>query len=169
MSLVGRDKNGRFIKGHKRPSEWNTEKQKSAAIKNLGDWIGRIPPMTDKQHTPETKKIMSLSAIGKHCGKDNGKYIEDRTKLVKKQMRNDYAYKDWAMNVKKRDGWKCKINNLNCSGKVIAHHILPWIDYPEERYNINNGITLCQTHHPRRRVEEKRLAPFFMELMSVSN
>ena len=32
----------------------------------------------------------------------------------------------------------------------------------------NNGITLCFAHHPRKRAEEKRLSPYFMELVSVS-
>ena len=30
---------------------------------------------------------------------------------------------------------------------IRAHHILPW-RIVELRYNINNGITLCQFHHP---------------------
>jgi hypothetical protein len=35
------------------------------------------------------------------------------------------------------------------------------------RYNINNGITLCQFHHPRKRVEEQRLIPFFQNMVEV--
>ncbi len=51
----------------------------------------------------------------------------------------------------------------------IVHHILGFTAYPELRYEINNGITLCQAHHPLKRAEEKRLAPVFQELVSVSN
>ena len=47
--------------------------------------------------------------------------------------------------------------------------VLSWLKYLELRYNINNGITLCQAHHPKKRAEEKRLIPFFQELVSVSN
>jgi hypothetical protein len=71
--------------------------------------------------------------------------------------------------VYERDSWKCKINNKNCCGRIEVHHILSWFDYPELRYNINNGITLCHAHHPERRAEEKRLIPKFKELVSVSN
>ena len=67
-----------------------------------------------------------------------------------------------------RDGWKCKIQNQDCKGQLQAHHILPWRDYIELRHVVNNGIALCQAHHPRKRAEEKRLSPYFMELVSVS-
>jgi len=63
--------------------------------------------------------------------------------------------------VKGRDGWKCKIANADCDGKIEAHHILSWRDYPELRYQPNNGITLCHAHHPRKRVDEAKLLPYF--------
>lgn len=90
-----------------------------------------------------------------------GNYKKDNT-------RNDSAYQNWKKNVHKRDNYKCVINNSDCCGNIIVHHILPWRDYPELRYEINNGITLCLAHHPRKRAEEKRLAPTFQELVSVS-
>lgn len=102
-------------------------------------------------------------------GVNHWSYKKDRTVLVKKQERNDPAYKEWRKEVWLRDNFKCKIENPDCQGKIEAHHILPWRDYPELRYKTNNGITLCHAHHPRKRAEEKRLEPLFMELVSVSN
>lgn len=132
------------------------------------------------KHSDETKIKMSLSAPkGKNhplyklnkgrFGKLSPRWIEDRTLLAKRQERNDTSYREWRLNVWKRDNFKCKINNCDCSGKIIAHHILGWSLYPELRYEINNGITLCQAHHPRKRAEEKRLIFTFKELVSVSN
>ena len=86
--------------------------------------------------------------------------------MVGDRIFNDPLQKQWSREVKNRDNWECQINDKYCSGKVIAHHILTWKDCPELRYTINNGITLCHTHHPRKRVEEKRLVPFFTELIS---
>ncbi|MDD5006542.1 MAG: HNH endonuclease signature motif containing protein, partial [Candidatus Omnitrophica bacterium] len=76
-------------------------------------------------------------------GKNNGNWIEDRTKLAQKQERNDSRYQDWRKQILKRDNYQCKICGLKMTKehKLVVHHILPWIDYPEERYNINNGIT----------------------------
>lgn len=74
---------------------------------------------------------------------------------------------EWTKNVKNRDNWSCRIADNNCGGRLEAHHILRWVDYPELRYEVNNGITLCHAHHPRKRAEEKRLVPTFMELVTV--
>lgn len=105
-------------------------------------------------------------------GENHPKWIKDRTQLKRFNNvnldRRSSAYHYWRLEVYKRDNYKCKINNCDCSGRIIAHHILSWTRFPELRYEINNGITLCQAHHPRIRVEEKRLIPFFMGLMSVS-
>jgi hypothetical protein len=77
-------------------------------------------------------------------------------------------YKIWRQGVFARDNWKCRMDNKDCSGIIQAHHILGWTEYPELRYGTKNGITLCQAHHPLKRAEEKRLIPFFEELVSVS-
>ncbi len=127
--------------------------------------------MKGKKVSSATKEKMRLSAIGKKHpwaslkGELNPNWIKDRTKLAKRQERNDMAYKDWRRLVKNRDGWKCKISNSDCSGSVVAHHILGWAAYPELRYEVNNGITLCHFHHPRKRVDETNLSPYFQELV----
>ena len=54
-------------------------------------------------------------------------------------------YKEWRTNVYTRDGYKC----IYCSSKekINAHHIFSWKYYPEKRYDLNNGITLCEKCH----------------------
>ena len=49
-----------------------------------------------------------------------------------------------------------------------SNHILGYEKFPELRYEINNGITLCRFHHPRKRDEEMKLSPYFQSLV-VSN
>src|SRR3990167_11544804 len=98
-------------------------------------------------------------------GENHTRWIKDRTLLTKKQERNDSAYKEWRKNVWIRDNFKCKILNQDCRGRLQAHHILGWSSHPELRYQINNGITLCQAHHPRKRAEAKQLNPYFQDLI----
>jgi len=74
-------------------------------------------------------------------------------------------HKNWSKEVKKRDGWKCKIADKNCAVRKEAHHIRSYKEYPEERYDIKNGITLCHFHHPKKRSEEKHLEKFFKKLI----
>ena len=78
-------------------------------------------------------------------------------------------YMGWMFSVKNRDRWKCRIENAGCHGKLEAHHILNWVDYPELRYEVNNGITLCHAHHPRKWAEEEKLIPFFNALVLKSS
>jgi len=120
-------------------------------------WIKR----KGSHHSEETKKKMSEA----HKGEKSYMWIQDRTQLVKRQERNDSAYYAWRLEVWKRDGFKCRINNQDCSGKIIAHHILGWSEFPELRYQVNNGITLCQAHHPLKRAKEKQMIPIFQEFV----
>jgi hypothetical protein len=148
-----------------------------------------------KKHTQVTKLKISVSHKGKipwnkgqkgymsgekhhwfgldRKGEKNPAYLKDRSLLKKtchsEKDRRSSAYVTWRKEVWCRDNYKCKISNEDCNGKLEAHHILGYTEYPELRYNINNGITLCHAHHPRKRAEEKRLVPVFMELVSVLN
>ena len=117
------------------------------------------------KHTEEWKKERSLAM----SGSSHPLWIEDRTRLKRHRHKMyDSAYRYWMRSVKNRDDWKCKISNKDCHGILEAHHILNWIDYPELRYQVNNGITLCHAHHPRGRAKEKQMIPTFLELLVSS-
>src|SRR3990167_10642088 len=120
-----------------------------------------------KKLSEEHKKKISKSRKGKNVGIQNHKWVVDRTLLTKKQERNDSAYKEWRKNVWIRDNFKCKIKNFDCGGRIESHHILSWIKFPELRYEVNNGITLCHFHHPFKEEDEKKLFPFFQEIVRV--
>ena len=122
-----------------------------------------------RKHSIETRKKMSNS---KPKGEKSPFWIKDRTQLKRysdvARDRRSYAYNFWKSQVLKRDKSKCRIANSSCAGRLEIHHILSYTHHPELRYQINNGITLCHAHHPRKRAEEKRLEPLFMGLVSVS-
>jgi len=51
----------------------------------------------------------------------------------------------WSDKVKQRDEHKCVIcGRTDC---LQAHHIKPAFLYPECRYDVDNGITLCKSCH----------------------
>lgn len=134
------------------------EAKKNIALHNARYWKG-------KELSEETRIKIGLGGIGKHVGEKNGKWIKDRTLLKRKELRNDSAYQDFVKQVKRRDSNSCKLKDEQCDGYCIVHHIVPWRDAPELRYEIKNGITLCQAHHPRKRAEEKRLIPALQVLV----
>ena len=52
----------------------------------------------------------------------------------------------WSKEIYERDDYTCK--KCNKRGiKLNAHHINSWDKYPDERFNIDNGITLCVDCH----------------------
>lgn len=103
-------------------------------------------------------------------GERNPRWVTDRNQIDLNKRRNwSKECINWRESVYRRDNYRCKIGSPDCITTIQAHHILGWKLYPELRFEINNGITLCLVHHPRKRTEEKRLAPVFQELVSVSN
>ena len=59
---------------------------------------------------------------------------------------NTTEYKTWRLEVFKRDNFTCQ--DCHIHGVYFhAHHIKPWIDYPEFRYVVSNGVTLCKQCH----------------------
>ena len=123
--------------------------------------------MKGRQHSEESKRKMSESLKGLMVGEKHPLWkggIDFRKPNEHKHLCS--RYRAWMFAVKIRDGFKCKISNIDCNGRIEAHHILGWRDYPELRYQVNNGITLCHAHHPRKRAEEKRLQAEFQTLVA---
>ena len=149
--------------GYKHTDE--TKKKISEIRKKMG-----TPWSKGRKLSPEHREKVLLGLFKNPHRYEKGykpwNYIIDRT-LVKISDRsiNDGRYKEWRKIVKNRDGWKCKISNGDCSDRLEAHHILPWVTYPELRYETNNGITLCHAHHPKKREDEIKLAPFLKSLV----
>ena len=132
---------------------------------------GRVPFYKGKNLPDDVKKKISNSRKGKTAKEKHPMWIKDRSKLKKytgSEERRSPMYKCWAKDVRDRDKYKCRLLNNKCSGRLEVHHIFGFTEYPELRYIINNGITLCHAHHPRGKAEEKRMIPIFQELLSVS-
>lgn len=57
----------------------------------------------------------------------------------------------WRRAVLSRDGHACQ--QCGATEALRAHHVKPWADYPDLRYELANGLTLCDLchralHHP---------------------
>jgi len=61
-------------------------------------------------------------------------------------IRGSVMYNDWRKKVYKRDNWTCNVC-LEKQKNPVAHHIKSFKDYVEERFDVDNGITLCRACH----------------------
>lgn len=100
-----------------------------------------------------------------HLGSRNARWIKDRTKLKRGRGKTNSATIEWRKEVYERDRWICQLKNEECKGRIEAHHIFNWVDFPTLRYVISNGITLCHFHHPLKWSEEERMIPIFQDII----
>lgn len=72
---------------------------------------------------------------------------------INKLLRNSREAKEWRLSVFKRDDWKCqKCGSRSCKNNYVrieAHHIKPFATFPEIRFEITNGMTLCKSCHDK--------------------
>ena len=70
--------------------------------------------------------------------------------------RNERAtlkYIQWRKSIYSRDFYTCQCCGYKYQAgsgiyiKLNAHHIYNWKDYPDKRYDIDNGITFCEKCH----------------------
>lgn len=80
---------------------------------------------------------------GKHAANwknNNSKYYIDR---------KSKEYADWREKIFKRDNYTCQCCGNNSGGNLTAHHILNFSSFEDLRFDVDNGITLCnECHNP---------------------
>lgn len=117
-----------------------------------------IPRRTHKENIMPTAKgsklleahrqAISKSSIGKAptiSGKIHWNYQGGITP-INKVLRNSKEYKAWRTAVFTRDNYTCQLcSKTKCY--VEADHIKPFSQYPELRFDIDNGRTLCKDCH----------------------
>jgi len=82
-------------------------------------------------------------------GKKNGNYKHGKSKLWRKSIKH-FEYIQWRRKIFERDNYKCQHCGFHGSqGYITAHHIKSWFAYPDLRYNLDNGLTLCEPCHSK--------------------
>ena len=81
-----------------------------------------------------------------------GKTFKDcwytKSRFHDRDIRNSKEYQEWRTAVFERDNYTCQKCNKK-GGGLNAHHIKPFAKYPDLRFEIDNGITLCEECHKK--------------------
>jgi len=87
-------------------------------------------------------KLPLIKRGKKHYRWKGGIDIENR------KIRRSLEYTIWRNEIYKRDKWVCRLCKKKCNEKeIIAHHLKLFSEFPELRFSIDNGITLCRNCH----------------------
>lgn len=70
--------------------------------------------------------------------------------------RRSIEYREWRESVFARDNYTCQICGQH-GGKLNAHHKKQWSKFPEYRFDVDNGITLCSICHKAVHKAEARM------------
>jgi len=161
-----RKKISRAHKGRKLSEEWKhklslahkgtkhtEETKRKIGLASRGNKanLGRIPTLKarknmgiaqkGRKHSLQTRKKIGESHSGERCT-----WWKGGVTPINFKVRNSLEYKLWREAVFKRDNWTCVWCGKR-GGELNADHIKPFCDYPELRFSIDNGRTLCVLCH----------------------
>jgi hypothetical protein len=117
---------------------WNLEVQTEKAYKLWGSNIGR-------KHTPEWIRHNAVAISG-----ENGSNWKGGITKENKLLHKGVEFQIWRRAVYERDNYICQDCGVR-GGKLEPHHIYSFANYPELRFEVSNGITLCKSCHKKYR------------------
>lgn len=133
VTQAARDATSRAHKGKKL-----TDEQKAAISRaNMGRKGNR-----DFRHTDETRQKISEALL-------KGRKRETPEDVL---LRLSPEGKRWRQGVFARDNWTCQECGVRGRG-LECHHKLPFAAYPEMRFELSNGTTLCKKCHKNKAKE----------------
>jgi hypothetical protein len=121
--FAGRELKGLFEKGH-----------------------ANLVPPEKRGHSEKTKeKMREVNRKNARYGADNPLW-KGGARQKRKQEMIGYKYRDWRSLVFARDNWTCQCCGIR-GGYLEADHIKPWCAFPDLRYELSNGRTVCRPCH----------------------
>ena len=119
-------------------SFFSLEKTSSECGKN-GD------PGKDEKIPPEkTKRVRGPDKKPRKRGSMHGNYIHGlgRTRGI-----DSPVYAAWKEGVMQQNHFRCFVTGEKNKNLLTCHHLNSWDSYPEQRYDISNGVTITKEIH----------------------
>ena len=94
--------------------------------------------------------IKSCGCSQHSFGVDHHNYnpnLTEEERLKNRHRTNEAEFRVWSKLVKERDNYTCQTCGDNKGGNLNAHHLNGWNAFPEQRFDLDNGVTLCTDCH----------------------
>ena len=88
-----------------------------------------------------------ICSIKNRSGYNHPNYNPNLTDEDRISRRNDKKIPVWRKEVYTRDNYTCQICGDNSGGNLHAHHLMGYNKYPKQRFDKDNGTTLCIICH----------------------
>jgi 5-methylcytosine-specific restriction endonuclease McrA len=100
--------------------------------------------LQQKYKTDDAFKAKVLAARNVKKGEEHWNWKGGVTSLTQRTRTSEESHA-WKLAVLHRDGYSCRM----CGSKenLQAHHINSWADFPEDRFILENGLTMCKPCH----------------------
>lgn len=105
---------------------------------------------TGIKHTLETRQKISERTRERTPRGEACHSFKDGKLAERRDQRFSRDYKRWRYDVFLRDAFTCQECGDARGGNLNAHHIKGFADFPELRFEVSNGITLCETCHGKK-------------------
>ncbi len=133
------------ISGLNRGEPWNKGKTTGLPAHNKKPDV-----FIDCAHCGQSVKIKPAKlGRSKYCSKAcqyADKTIDHSERAERRRQRCCPEYRDWRAAVFERDDYTCQVCGQR-GGKLNADHIKRFADFPELRFEVSNGRTLCVECH----------------------
>ena len=98
-----------------------------------------------KNGTTKSCGCIHRSLVGKNHPNYKSK-LTDEERLKNRYELHGKNVRKWSKQVMERDNYTCQICNQH-GGNLNAHHLNGWNAFPEQRFDLDNGVTLCTDCH----------------------
>ncbi|MEK7112405.1 MAG: HNH endonuclease [Patescibacteria group bacterium] len=151
-------KSGRWNKG-----KHLSEEQRHILSEFAKQRIGPKSPRYGEILSDATRARIAKSLKGRFRGEENSHW-KGGPQYRRNMWHSRFEYKDWRKAVFIRDCFTCKMCGKPSNGDIEAHHILTWEQYPEHRFMVENGITLCIPCHRMTKGKESQFVEQFQAM-----
>jgi HNH endonuclease/NUMOD3 motif len=132
-----------------RPSTFKGRTHTREARRKMGEARRGNQNRTGKPFTPEQLAYLRQRTIQNAARGERSPNWKGGVTPQNKLLRQSPQYADWRSAVFARDNYSCCLCGDNRGGNLHAHHICSWADYPQLRFEVSNGQTLCASCHAK--------------------